>query len=133
MIDEKKLVEGLQKFINDSGSSNSPATLIFKKGLLCAIEIVNQQPKVGDWIPCEDGKNMPPEHESIFAKLKGADRWAIGMFEKSSDMVNAIVELEDGKRITKTLHTIDGEWDKFSRLVKFKVIAWKPLPEPYYE
>ncbi len=85
----------------------------------------------GGWIYCGDGKNMPEEHDSIFAKLKGTDKWSDVMFEKSSADVNVTIEFEDGKRTTKTLHTIDGEWNGGQRGVKFKVVAWQPLPEPY--
>ncbi len=82
------------------------------------------------WILCEDGKNMPEEHDSIFAKFKGTDKWVRAMFEKLSDDVNVTVEFEDGTRKTRTLHTIDGRWNT-NGVMKFKVIAWKPLPEPY--
>lgn len=83
------------------------------------------------WIYCGDGKNLPDEHDSIFAQFKGTDKWSNAMFEKISDDVNATVEFEDGKRKTKTLNTIDGKWNEGNRGVKFKVIAWQPLPEPY--
>lgn len=53
------------------------------------------------------------------------------MFEKTSDEVIVTVEFEDGTRKTKILHTINGEWNTRSKIVKFKVIAWQPLPEPY--
>ncbi|MEY8518604.1 hypothetical protein AALC25_17235 [Lachnospiraceae bacterium 29-84] len=86
----------------------------------------------GGWIYCGDGKNMPKEHDSIFAELKGTDRWSNAMFEKTSDEVNATIEFEDGKRAVKTLHTIDGRWNGGDRGLKFKVIAWKPLPEPFH-
>ena len=87
----------------------------------------------GGWIYCGDGKNMPEEHDSIFAKLKGTDKWSNAMFEKTSNEVNATIEFEDGKRAVKTLHTIDGRWSEGHRGVKFKVVAWQPLPEPYHE
>lgn len=87
------------------------------------------QPKT-DWIPCE--VDMPKEHDSMFVKLKGTDKWSSGMFEKTSDEVNVTIEFPDGTRITRTSHTIDGEWkdEKFSHL-KSKVIAWQPLPASY--
>lgn len=82
------------------------------------------------WIPCEDGQNMPEEHDSIFAKFKGTDKWNEVMFEKLSDDVNVTVEFEDGTRKTRTLYTIDGKW-KIDSTLKYKVIAWRPFPEPY--
>ena len=83
----------------------------------------------GGWIPCSE--RLPEEYDSIFAKFKGTDKWNDFMFEKISDEVNATVEFEDGKRKTMTLYTIDGKWKTGIRIVKFKVIAWQPLPEPY--
>lgn len=80
------------------------------------------------WIPVSE--RLPEEHDSIFAKYKGTDKWQIGMFEKCSDDVNVTVEYEDGTKKTKTLHTVDGCW-KVDFAVKFKVIAWQPLSEPW--
>ena len=83
----------------------------------------------GGWIPCSE--RLPEEHDSIFAKLKGTDKWYDAMFEKISDDVNVTVEFEDGTRKTMTLHTNDGKWNTGNRIAKFNVIAWQPLPEPY--
>lgn len=91
--------------------------------------LIEHQPKTDRWIPCSE--RMPEEHDSIFAKLKGTEKWRKAMFEKTSDEVNTTVELEDGKRRTKTLYTVDGKWSGGNRGVKFKVIAWQPLPESY--
>ena len=79
------------------------------------------------WIPCS--VRLPEEHDSIFAKLKGTDKWYDAMCEKISDDVNVTVELEDGTRKTMTLHTNDGKWNTGNRIAKFNVIAWQPLPE----
>ena len=82
------------------------------------------------WIPVEDG--LPEEHKSMFAKLKGTHMWNNAMFEKVSDEVNVTIELEDGTRKTTTSHTLDGKWKVEKEcVVNKKVIAWRPLPEPY--
>lgn len=83
------------------------------------------------WIPCSE--RLPEERDSMFAKLKGTDKWSEAMFEKISDDVNVTVEFEDGTRKTMTLHTNDGKWNTNNRIVKFNVIAWQPLPEPFKE
>lgn len=80
------------------------------------------------WIPCSE--YLPEEHDSMFAKFIGTDKWDNAMFEKISEDVNVTVEYENGKRRTITLHTIDGKW-KTDSIAKFKVIAWQPLPDPY--
>ena len=82
------------------------------------------------WIPCS--KRMPEEHDSIFAKLKGTDKWKTGMFEKRSDDVNVTVEFSTG-RIVRTAHTTDGKWilDILKMHPEAKIVAWMPLPESY--
>lgn len=83
------------------------------------------------WIPVSE--RLPEEHDSIFAKIKGTDKWCEAMFEKTSDEVNVTIEYEDGSRKTTTSHTLDGVWEieKEQRIVKQTVIAWQPLPEAY--
>ena len=78
------------------------------------------------WILCSE--RMPEEHESIFAQRKGTDRWCTGMFERASDMVIVTVIDEDGEVVTSYAHTVDGKWNDLNR---YKIIAWKPFPEPY--
>ena len=81
-----------------------------------------------EWIPVSE--RLPEEHDTMFAKFKGTDKWSDYMFAKKSDKVNVTVEFDDGSRMTQTLYTIDGEWKRETN-IKHKVIAWRPLPEPY--
>lgn len=83
------------------------------------------------WIPIQE--KSPEEHDSMFAKFKGTDKWNNAMFEKTSDEVNVTYEFEDGTRKVTTSYTIDGQWDieRKHNIVKKKVIAWQPLPKPY--
>lgn len=83
-----------------------------------------------EWIPCSE--RLPEEHDTMFAKFKGTDKWSDSMFAKKSDKVNVTVEFDDGSRMTQTLYTIDGQWKRETN-IKHKVIAWQPLPEPYKE
>lgn len=87
----------------------------------------------GGWIPCSD--RLPEEYDSIFAKLKGTDKWKDAMFEKTSDVVNVTVVDGYGNRITTIAHLVDGKWNcDLLRINKsYQIIAWQPLPEPYKE
>ena len=85
--------------------------------------------KTGKWIPCSE--RLPEEHESIWAKAKGTDRWSEAMWEKQSDEVIVTELFEDGTTRTDTACTHDGEWYVKVKIVKRKIIAWMPLPEPY--
>ena len=50
-----------------------------------------------EWVSVEEG--MPKEHDSIFKKLMGPDKWGPGMFERLSD---------------------DGGWDETERFCTHK-------------
>lgn len=84
------------------------------------------------WIPVS--KKLPEEeHDTIFAKYWGTDRWNKCMFRKRSDLVEVTVELEDGTRYTDASRTRDGEWDIETNhgAVKKKVVAWHYMSEPW--
>ena len=88
--------------------------------------------KTSEWIPVSD--RLPPEHDTIFAKLKGTEQWKPGMFEKQSEDVRVVFRFEDGTRKVGHNHTIDGVWDceKPNRYPKRTVTHWcenPPLPE----
>ena len=100
------------------------------KGLRMAEDIIRKHiPENDGWIPVEEG--LPKEHDSIFVKWKGTERWSDAMFEKRSDDVNVTVEYEDGTRNIITMHTLDGKWKYQNRIIQQKAIAWKPFPTPY--
>lgn len=124
MIDEKRLIKQLKES-NYHHASNSREEVLLDR----TIRIVQEQPKVNEWIPIEE--RLPEEHDSIFAKLKDTDKWNKAMFEKISDDVNVTIEFDDGIRKTITMHTRDGEWSIRNTFKHFKVIAWQPLPNPY--
>ena len=82
-----------------------------------------------DWIPCSE--RMPEEKDSMFAKFYGTDKWREAMMRKKSDRVIVTVEYDDGERTTDVASTNDGVWQNSISVIKRKVIAWMPLPEPY--
>lgn len=97
------------------------------------VEIVKQAAEQynNGWIPCSE--RLPKEHKSMFAKLKGTEKWKDNMFEKISVEVNVTIEKEDGQRLTMHAHTVDGKWknDMLRVYETWRVIAWQPLPAPY--
>lgn len=52
LIDEKKLIEELRKYADELGTVRGEIELA--NGVLKAISIINEQPKVGEWVPVED-------------------------------------------------------------------------------
>lgn len=84
------------------------------------------------WIPVSE--RLPPERDTIFAKLKGTDKWRDAMFEKQSEDVRVVFRYDDGTRSVGHNHMIDGVWDceKPNRYPKRMVTHWcenPPLPE----
>lgn len=95
MIDEKKLIEEIESYCGD----------IFADEI---IELIKQQPQVGEWIPCSE---RLPEKTGYYLvqlsrKLPNEDY---------ADRVVVLYNEEDKKFMT------------YERLI----IAWQPLPEPY--
>lgn len=98
MIDEKRLIEVIDKnFGHTDGAS------VIK-------QIIKEQPKVGEWIPCSD--RLPIE--------KGY--YLVSYHPCYWDQVKEDILVGIDHFMGKT------SWSKRKYQ---KVIAWKPLPEPY--
>lgn len=78
-------------------------------------------------------EGSPEEHDSIFAKYAGTDRWTRSMWRTCSDEHEVTIEFPDGTRRTKRTSTHDGEWwlDPWMKKAGARVIAWRPLSEAY--
>lgn len=83
------------------------------------------------WIPVAE--RMPEEHDSIFAKFHGTNRWEMGMFKSVSDWVLATVVYQDGKSVVRELRTTDGGWALGHAYGVKAVTHWRPMPEPVKE
>ena len=82
-----------------------------------------------EWISVED--RLPTEHETIFAKLYGTDKWHKAMFRKISDDVRVVCVLDDGTRMVWHDHTVDGKWDCDRDVIHRRITHWMenpPLP-----
>lgn len=102
------------------------------------LEDIDEQPTVAEepgkerrWIPVSE--RMPEEHDSIFKRFKGTSIWRTGMSEKRSGRVLATVVNGDGTAFVEVLRTEDGEWKSSRYGIRWKVVAWMPLPEPCKE
>ena len=82
-----------------------------------------------NWIPVAE--RLPEEHDSIFAKFKGTNKWSESMFGRVAYEVIVTVKYADGTILTKTAHTTDGKWKLAHPTFNGIVIAWKPFPNPY--
>ena len=93
-------------------------------------ELVNKVDSF-EWIPVSE--KLPDEHDSIFARLYGTDKWNDALWRTRSMEVLVTIEYEDGTRSVTSSYTTDGKWkvEKIVKLRKCKVVAWMPLPKPY--
>lgn len=84
-----------------------------------------------EWIPVSE--RLPDEHDSIFAKSYGTDKWDNMFWRTTSNRVIATIKYNDGMVIVKEAFTHDGEWTVEKENINRKVIAWMPFPKPYKE
>lgn len=86
-----------------------------------------------EWIPISE--KLPDEHDSIFARLYGTDKWDDAFWRTKSKEVLVTIEYEGGIRSVTSSYTTDGKWEleKRVKLRKCKVVAWMPLPKQYKE
>lgn len=82
-----------------------------------------------EWIPVSE--KLPDEHDSIFAKSYGTDKWDNMFWRTTSNRVIASIKYNDGTVIVKEAFTHDGEWTVEKKNINCKVIAWMPFPKPY--
>lgn len=126
MIDEKKLIEELEKWMNDTAylkEKYSGATQ-FKDGtgenimyahaeiahdvISEVIDKINEQQKFGEWIPCSE--RLPDESGTYIVNA----------------IENNIIHVTFAKWMKRM-----KKWELTGSRSYWKVIAWQPLPEPY--
>ena len=110
MIDEKKLIEDLEKLKQEV---NMPVDIVWNNLLKVCIDTVNEQTKVGEWIPVE--VELPKYNDEYNVTVGVASEF--GYFEKVTTLRYRIVKGEEAKWILPT-HDV------------YTVIAWQPLPAP---
>ena len=117
--------EKLVELIRDA-KRNDPEAGSFTEYL--ADCLINNGVTVQEWVSVKD--RLPDEHESLFARYKGTDKWRNAMFTTISDRVIVCAEYENGKRIVKTANTVDGVWKVKDIFCPCKVTQWMPFPHP---
>lgn len=110
MIDEKKLIEVIETYAKDKTDIGYWYDRLW--GMRMAIEIINQQPKVGEWIPCSE--RLPKVPQNI----------------DDDDCPEFNVMIKGASAATTLKYSPDGAWfDDLGQV--YEVIAWMPLPEPW--
>lgn len=121
--------DALDKMLMDAQAVSKEKGGNFRCGVIGSVrENIRMMPTIEQpkWIPVSEG--LPEEHDTIFAKLKGTDKWRSAMFEKMSDDVRIVVVFSDGTRRVSHSHTVDGKWECEKSPVKRTVTHWMPNP-----
>lgn len=105
MIDETLLIEDLNKAIDERNPLDH-ISVGFRHGVRHAVNIVNKQPKVGEWIPVSE--RLPEEGKTVIVK----DRITGEVTLACLNIFDCFV-FEDGRGHGAS--------------------AWMPLPETYKE
>lgn len=103
MIDEKRLLEVLEKNFYGIG------------GVEVLKQIINEQPKVGEWIPIEEEL---PREKKFYEEI-------------TRSPLCLVTALSDDELMVHIDRTVNGVWTLEETFDKSKIIAWRPLPEPY--
>lgn len=118
MIDEKKLIEELEK-IYETDEENIDCTL--SDFAYHVFDCIKQQPKVGEWIPVSE--RLPEMHRE--------DMEAEGEYY----MISNPVIVTDGQQIYIAEYKEDMDygygWHSFDGEDYDNIIACMPLPKPY--
>ena len=114
----KELKERITLAENEGYADTIPEYI---EAMKMAVSALEKQEK-DRWIPVTEA--LPEEKDAGILKKLGTN--------KRSDYVLATVEVK-GERMTVTACTYDGKWDWNMKYAfpDYKVIAWRPLPEPY--
>lgn len=91
MIDENRLIQVLEKNFGHTGGAS-----VIK-------QIIDKQPKVGEWIPVEE--RLPKEKEYVL--------------------------IHNPYGVMSVACLLDGKWYNFQGIELWVAVAWMPLPEPY--
>lgn len=131
MIDEKKLIKELKEYIDKYKEIDAQGMHSLKWcAMIEALNLVECQPKVGEWIPCSE--RLPEEHEEQKPIIDPVTLAEIDVrYYTASDLVQVTVEGGTGRRFVCNDCTVNGRWSNFKEDLGFEVLAWQPLPEPW--
>lgn len=111
MIDEKRLLEVLEKNFYGIG------------GVEVLKQIINEQPKVGEWIPCSE--RLPKQDKLLQDYLVTFEYYRYGIYHRRFKTIG----IGTFSKVSHEFTFINGQtgWRDL------KVLSWQPLPEPYEE
>ena len=121
MINENRLIELLEEEILRIDTESTPGcgnlygrdASVMKNTLNFVIDLINEQPKVNEWIPCNE---RLPEEKKFYE-------------ENMRSPACLVTVLSDDELMIDIDRTVNGVWIIEEFFDKPKIIAWQPLPE----
>ena len=122
MIDEKKLVEEIKSMVRplltpDGSAWFDDAIQAHNETIVDVLDAIEQQPKVGEWIPVEVVRPAEGEHVQV-----------------------SYIDYNTGKhRCDDIAYLYNGSWfwqdsdPEYGEPACVEITAWKPLGDPYME
>ena len=138
MIDEKKLIEKIEKMViplstPDGSESIDIGINGYNECLVDVLETIKEQPKVGEWIPCNE--RLPEDLMTVNVTWVNRKPQTYYSYIKDKPFTNTALRF-NGKwywwsAVTEDILREYGEsaMDEIDNGIE--VIAWRPLPEPY--
>lgn len=123
MINENRLIELLEEEILRIDTESTPGcgnlygrdASVMKNTLNFVIDLINEQPKFGEWIPCNE---RLPEEKKFYEEIMRSP-------------LCLVTVLSDDELMIGIDRTVNGVWTLEENFDKPKIIAWQPLPERY--
>jgi hypothetical protein len=118
MIDEKELIEQIKSLrvtITGLRAEKSILNEYAQHFEDSVIRIIDEQPKVGEWIPCNE---RLPEEKKFYEELMRSPACLVTV-------------LSDDELMVGIDRTVNGVWTLEETFDKPKIIAWQPLQEPF--
>lgn len=122
MIDEKKLFELIREYSYPITQFNN--SIEIGMTLSGIKQVIDEQPKIGEWIPCSE--RLPEEPEEISTEEKFIEEMIL-----DGKLKEYIVMIYGADEATTLYYTGNNEWYDAISSEYYKVVAWQPLPEPY--
>lgn len=124
MIDEKKLIDEIEEYIEEYSDVDENGYHNLKWcAMMEALEVIKQQPKIGEWIPVSEG--LPKERDWYLAVFRESDTGFI-LIPRVAEYVG-----RETKITTKDYWIIIDLSTPVEYIRNLECIAWQPKPEPW--